>query len=145
VSDDVTHGDRSATKALPEFGRILRHGLVEVQLALLDQLHQQRGRERFRERGDPIVGLGHGRNLVLDVRKPDALRPQELLVLDDGRRDARNLERLPQVVELLLEPLDPLVYRRHPPALVRRHPRATDDRPQPRQGKRSRDLASSQT
>jgi hypothetical protein len=131
VSEDVTHGDRSASEALPELGRIFRHGLVEIQLALLHQLHQQRGREWLGEGGDPVVGPGRGRNRVLDVRKPDSLRPQELLVLDDGRRDAWDLERLAQVFQLPFEPLDPLVHRRHLPTLLCGDPGAANNSPQP--------------
>jgi len=41
-----------------------------------------------------------------------ALRPQKLLVLDDGGRDARDLERPSQVFQLSFEAVDPIADRR---------------------------------
>ena len=103
VSEDVTHGDRSAAEALPELGRIFRHGLVEVPGA---------AGILFSTSANPIP-FAHRSfwSLTMAAETPG--------ILSVWRRSS----------SCRFEPLDPLVHRRHLPTLLCGDPGAANNPP----------------
>jgi hypothetical protein len=78
-----------------ELGQVGVHVRVEIQLALLDELHHRRPGEELGDRPGPKEGLLRvHRRLVLHVRPAVALGEVELPVLDDGHGQSGHVVRL---------------------------------------------------
>ena len=59
----------------PEPGQVLRDGIVELKPPCVPQLHDGRGREQLRHRGDPEQRRRRDRQSLLLVGKAVPLRP----------------------------------------------------------------------
>ena len=69
--------------------QISRHGRVEVDLALLDELHYRDIGEELRHRADAIHGLRSRAAPRRRIDDAESLRPDHLLVVDERDRDDR--------------------------------------------------------
>jgi hypothetical protein len=69
----------------------LRDRVVQLKRSGVAQLQNRVCREGLRDRGDAIGGGRRGGDFLLEVGVAVALRPDELLVVDDGDRNARLL------------------------------------------------------
>jgi hypothetical protein len=71
--------------------QILRHGLVETDLALLDELHSGRRGELLRDRGELEDGVWSDGGLEFDTRETVPRELDDLTALDDRQSQARDL------------------------------------------------------
>ena len=71
-----------------EPGQVGADRVVEAELPGVTQLHDRGGRERLRDRRDPIEGVGGRGRAGCRVGPAEALRPHDVLVVDDGDREA---------------------------------------------------------
>ena len=91
MGHDAAGGDWGGLReAAPgrEFLQIALQGLVDVQLALLHQLHGSGGGEQLGNRADPVDRLRCGRPLVGQIGKAETFRPDHPLVVHQGDRKA---------------------------------------------------------
>jgi hypothetical protein len=63
--------------------------VLEVDLAGIAQLHDRRGRERLRDRADPVLRVRCRLDSRLEVRRADGRLPDQLAVAQNGRCEAR--------------------------------------------------------
>src|SRR5262245_3416431 len=88
-----------------EVAGVTGHRLVEVEFSLVDELQDQRGREGLgdgREVEDGVRGDG---DAVFEVGETETLRPEHLLILNNGGGHAGNLEKSAKNIDLLLKTL----------------------------------------
>lgn len=89
MSDQMSNGN-----VLPFLGKVgqdISHGLVELDLGLFDQLHDQCGGERLSDGAD-IETVGHfDRCVLLDVRNPVGFFFDRFSILDDQKGEAGNM------------------------------------------------------
>ena len=95
------HPDRRADRCL---GQVRAKRRLEVDPALVDELHHEDGRERLRDRADPVHVVGRRCTRRGDVGDPQDPFPDDLAVAKDAGRDRRHpllrLRRREQAVEL---------------------------------------------
>ena len=72
-----------------EIGQILRDRRVEIELALLDELHDGEIGEQLRDGADAINGVGRGRLLRLRIGEAEAPRPDDGLIVHQGDGQGR--------------------------------------------------------
>ena len=68
---------------------VLVERVLEVELALVAQLHDRRRGERLRDRAEAVLRVGRRLALRLDVGRADRGLPDDLAVAEDGGGDAR--------------------------------------------------------
>src|SRR5258705_7203929 len=104
VAQELTHGELGlAVLALTpdlEPRQVGRHGIIELERARVPQLHDGGGGEELGHKAYAIAGGGRGRDPALDVGMAEGARPEQLLIVHHGHRDAR--ER--QVRETVFDP-----------------------------------------
>jgi hypothetical protein len=108
----VAWGDRLSRDrvAHPEAGQIGSYRLVPLQLAFLDQRpHHERGK-RLRARRDGEERPGRDRQILLDVAMSKSLGVDHLALLDDGDRQAGDLEVLDRLLDDRVEAVERLSH-----------------------------------
>ena len=104
VRHELPERDRPAVWVMGmELGHVRRHRRVEVDLSLLDELHDRDVGEKLRDRPDAIHGLGPGQLSRRAVDHPKAARPDDLLIVDERDRDDREALRVHLAVDQPLE------------------------------------------
>ena len=78
-------------------------GVVEGELAFLDQHHDGSGRELFADGSGLVDRFGFDRDLELDVREAVALRFDDLAVTDDQQGEAGDLALLHFGLDVLVD------------------------------------------
>ena len=68
---------------------VLFEAVVEVELTGGAQLHDRDGGERLRDRADAVLRIGRRLAVVAEVGRADRVRPDDLAVSHDRRRNAR--------------------------------------------------------
>ena len=86
--------------------QVLRHGIVETQLAGVSLLHDGDAGEQLRDRADAVQRVGLRGTTVRRVRQSEAVRRDQLLVVDDSDRDTRDLVDRGLVLDPLLPGVD---------------------------------------
>jgi hypothetical protein len=99
MAEQVPDADRIAR----DLARVARGRFVEVELALLDELHHERRRHWLGLGRDVIDGLRRGGDAAFDIGIAESLRPQDLLVPEDDRGHAGDEEARSERFCLLLE------------------------------------------
>ena len=98
------HADRRADRCLWKVGAEWR---LEIDEALADELNDENGRERLRDRADPVHVVGGCRARRGDVGNTEHPLPDDLAVAEHAGRDRRHpllrLRGLQQTVELCPE------------------------------------------
>ena len=74
-----------------EPGQPRAHGVVEPKRARVPKLHHGDAREEFRDGADAVDRVRRGRATAREIGQAEAAGPQDLLIVNDGRGDARNL------------------------------------------------------
>ena len=74
-----------------KFRKIFFNGIVEAELAVLRQLHDRRGRDRLRHRGDPADRVGTKSDTAIRVAEAERSLAKDLTVAGDENRRAGNL------------------------------------------------------
>ena len=95
------HPDRRPDRRL---GQVRAERRLELDAALADELHDEDGGERLRDRADPVDVVGRRRARRGDVGDAEHALPDDLAVAEDAGRDRRQallrLRGREQAVEL---------------------------------------------
>jgi hypothetical protein len=108
MTEEVLDPDR----IVREVTRVAGNRIVEVDLALLDELHDERRRERLGLRRDVVDRVRGGGDAVLVIGVSESFRPQHLLILDDGGGQAGDAKARTEVLDLGLESSQPRFFAR---------------------------------
>ena len=77
-----------------KFGQDARHRRIEVELPLLDELHDREVGEQLGDRADPVHRLGRRRDLLLAIGEAESACPDDPLIVDQSDRKRRQCLRL---------------------------------------------------
>ena len=92
VGHQVPQGDRLVEGVLRmQVGQDVGDGGVEVELALLDKLHDGDVGEQLRDGADVVGGFGRGRGAVFGIGQAKSPGPDDLVAADQRNRKGGNL------------------------------------------------------
>src|SRR5207237_7526453 len=95
-----------------EVVRVVGGRLVEVELFLLDELHDQRRAEGLGQRRDGVHSVRRCGNAILHVGETESAGPEDLLILEYDDRECGNLEARPKDIDSFLETPQPFLLCR---------------------------------
>ena len=109
VAEHVAQGDPVAQVRITEgeARQVGHHGQVQLKESLVDQAHDQRGGQRFRDRTDTEQRLRSNRQTaVFDTGNAKAARIGDRTAVHDRERQTDRFVRSNKLVYLLLQPVD---------------------------------------
>ncbi len=93
-------------------GEVVGRRLLQIELALLHEPQDQGSTEGLGQGGDVVRGFGRREYALLPIGEPEPFVPDNLLVADDGSRQTGDFQEHAELVQLPLEPQEPILVGR---------------------------------